>query len=138
MLEKNLHTLLIEKLVPGGYGLGRLDEGIVVLVRNVLPGEKVVVREVSRKKDYITAILREVLSPSPDRIEPPCPIYGLCGGCDLQHAGSDAQIRLKKAILTDSLQQDVTEGFGVPVQAHCLALHQHGHEVVRAIYDGLF
>jgi 23S rRNA (uracil1939-C5)-methyltransferase len=105
MPEKNLHTLLIEKLVPGGYGLGRLDEGIVVLVRYVLPGEKVVVREVTRKKDYISAILREVLSPSPDRIEPPCPIYGLCGGCDLQHAGPDAQIRLKKAILTESLHR---------------------------------
>jgi 23S rRNA (uracil1939-C5)-methyltransferase len=105
MPEKDLHTLLIEKLVPGGFGLGRLDDGIVVLVRYVLPGEKVIVREVARKKDYISATLMEVLSPSPDRIEPPCPIYGRCGGCDLQHAGPDAQIRLKKAILTDSLQR---------------------------------
>ena len=105
MPEKKLHTLLIEKLVPGGLGLGRLDEGIVVLVRNVLPGEKVLVCETGRKKDYISAILKNVLSPSSNRIEPPCPIYGRCGGCDLQHADPETQIRLKKAILTDSLQR---------------------------------
>ena len=68
MSKKDLHTLLIEKLVPGGLGLGRLEEGIVVLVRYVLPGEKVLVREVDRKKDYISATLKKVLSPSPDRI----------------------------------------------------------------------
>ena len=53
MAEKDLHKIFIEKLVPGGFGLGRLDNGIVVLVRHVLPGEKVLVRAVSRKKDYI-------------------------------------------------------------------------------------
>jgi 23S rRNA (uracil1939-C5)-methyltransferase len=115
MPEKNLHPLLIEKLVPGGYGLGRLDEGIVVLVCYVLPGEKVVVRKVARKKNYISAILREVLSHSPDRIEPLCPIYGLCGGCDLQHAGPDAQIRLKKALLTDSLHRTARNLFSDPL-----------------------
>ena len=111
MLKKNLHTLFIEKLVPGGFGLGRLDDGIVVLVRYVLPGEKVRVREVVRKKDYISAELIEVLIPSEGRIEPPCPIYGRCGGCDLQHAGPDTQIRLKKALLADSLQRAVGDIF---------------------------
>jgi len=105
MAGKNLHTIHIEKLVPGGFGLGRLKEGIVVLVRYVLPGEKVLVREVGRKKDYISAVLMEVLSPSSERIAPPCPVYGACGGCDLQHADPETQIRLKKAILTDSLQR---------------------------------
>jgi 23S rRNA (uracil1939-C5)-methyltransferase len=115
MPPKELHTLLIEKLVPGGLGLGRLDAGIVVLVRYVLPGEKVVVREADRKKDYISATLEEVLSPSPDRIKPPCPIYGRCGGCDLQHAGPAAQIRLKKAILVDSLQRAAGDIFADPI-----------------------
>jgi len=104
-LKKNLHTLLIEKLVPGGFGLGRLKEGIIVLVRYVLPGEKVLVREANRKKNYISAVLKQVLSPSPDRITSPCPIYGLCGGCDLQHARPEAQILLKKEILAESLQR---------------------------------
>ena len=114
MPGKNLHTLRIEKLVPGGLGLGRLADGIIVLVRYVLPGEEVLVQETGRKKDYISAILKQVLSPSPDRIETPCPIYGLCGGCDLQHAGPEAQIHLKKAILTDNLQRAAGNIFSSP------------------------
>jgi len=105
MPGKDIHTLIIEKLVPGGFGLGRLDDGIVVLVGHVLPGEKVLVREVKRKKDFIAAALVEIVTPSPDRIAPPCPVYGRCGGCDLQHAEPEAQLRLKKAILADSLQR---------------------------------
>ena len=62
MGSKNLHTVLIEKLIPGGLGLGRLTDGMVVLVRYVLPGEKVVVREVNRKKDFISAALQKVLT----------------------------------------------------------------------------
>lgn len=96
---------MIEKLVPGGFGLGRTAAGIVVLVRHVLPGEKVLVNEVGRKKDYIAGVPAEVLSASDDRVVPPCPFYVRCGGCDLQHAGPGAQIRLKKAILAESLQR---------------------------------
>ena len=106
MPKKDLRTVVIEKLVPGGLGLGRLKEGIVVMVRYVLPGEKVLVNEEDRKKDYISATLRDILSPSPDRIVPPCPYFGRCGGCDLQHAGPEAQMRLKKAILADNLQRN--------------------------------
>ncbi len=105
MADKNLHTLVIDKLVPGGLGLGRLPQGMVVLVQHVLPGEEVIVREVSRKKDYVTATLEKIITPSPDRIEPPCPVYGRCGGCDLQHAAPAAQLLQKKAILADSLQR---------------------------------
>lgn len=103
MSTRKLFTLDIEKLVSGGFGLGHLDEGIVVLVRHVLPGEKVLVREAKRKKDFITATLVEILTPSPERIPPPCPVYGRCGGCDLQHAEPKAQLRLKQAILADNL-----------------------------------
>jgi len=114
MNSTNLHTVLIEKLIPGGLGLGRLDNGMVVLVRYVLPGEKVLVREVKRKKDYISATLKEVLVPSPDRINPPCPLYGRCGGCDLQHATYNTQILLKKEILTESLQRAAGDIFSDP------------------------
>ena len=114
MGSKNLHTVLIEKLIPGGLGLGRLAEGMVVLVRYVLPGERVVVREVNRKKDFISATLQEISTPSPDRINPPCPLYGRCGGCDLQHATYNTQILLKKEILTESLQRAAGDIFSDP------------------------
>ncbi|MBE9520673.1 MAG: class I SAM-dependent RNA methyltransferase [Proteobacteria bacterium] len=96
---------MIEKLVPGGLGLGRLPEGIVVMVRYVLPGEQVLVRESHRKKQFIFGELAEILAPSPDRIDPPCPLFSRCGGCDLQHTGYDIQLRLKKEMLMDSLQR---------------------------------
>lgn len=114
MGSKNLHTVLIEKLIPGGLGLGRLAEGKVVLVRYVLPGERVLVREVNRKKDFISATLQEILTPSPDRINPPCPLYGRCGGCDLQHTMYNTQIFLKKEILTESLQRAAGDIFSDP------------------------
>ena len=114
MGSKTLHTVLIEKLVPGGLGLGRLAGGMVVLVRYVLPGERVVVRERKRKKDFISATLHEILTPSPDRINPPCPLYGHCGGCDLQHATYNAQILLKKEILAESLQRAAGDIFSDP------------------------
>lgn len=114
MPSKKLHTVLIEKLVPGGLGLGRLTAGMVVLVPSVLPGERVVVREVVRKKDFVSAALQEILTPSPDRIKPPCPFYGRCGGCDLQHASYKAQILLKKEILTESLQRAAGDIFSDP------------------------
>lgn len=119
MAKKKLHTLRIDKLVQGGLGLGRLANGIVVLVRYVLPDEEVLVCETEHKKDYIYAALDKVLLPSPDRIDPPCPVYGRCGGCDLQHAGPAAQLRLKKIMLADILQRSVPtifHGRSLPIE----------------------
>jgi 23S rRNA (uracil1939-C5)-methyltransferase len=101
--DKKLHTVIIEKLITGGFGLGRLRNGIVVLVRYVLPKERVAVYEVKRKKDYIVGTLKEILSPAPERIAAPCPVYTKCGGCDLQHADPAAQPTLQRDILADSL-----------------------------------
>jgi len=114
MGSKNLHTVLIEKLVPGGLGLARLAGGMVVLVRYVLPGERVVIREKRRRKDFISATLHEVLTPSPDRVTPPCSLYSRCGGCDLQHAPYTAQLLLKKEILAESLQRAAGDIFPDP------------------------
>jgi len=111
MTPKNLHTLIIEKLIPGGLSLGRHANGMVVLLRGGLPGEQVLVRETHRKKDYIQGVLEEVLSASEDRIMPPCPIYGRCGGCDLQHTTLEAQLRLKKGILAESLERAASHIF---------------------------
>jgi 23S rRNA (uracil1939-C5)-methyltransferase len=105
MSQKLLHTVLIEKLIPGGFGLGRLEEGIVVMVRYVLPGEKVLVQESKCKKQFIHGELAEILESSPDRIEPPCPLFSRCGGCDLQHTHYDNQLRLKTAMLIESLSR---------------------------------
>lgn len=130
MNSGNLHTVLIEKLVPGGLGLARLTGGMVVLVRYVLPGERVVVRERKRQKDFISATLHEILSPSPNRINPPCPFYGHCGGCDLQHAAYNAQILLKKEILSESIQRvtgDILSDPGISIQSALASPKEFGY-----------
>jgi 23S rRNA (uracil1939-C5)-methyltransferase len=103
--------LTIEKLVPGGDGMAR-HEGKVIFVPMALPGETVRVRITESNKDFARAALREILSPSPDRVEPPCPVFGRCGGCDWQHMSYPAQLRQKVAMVEDALRR--TGGLAFP------------------------
>ncbi|HKP94621.1 MAG TPA: class I SAM-dependent RNA methyltransferase [Fibrobacteria bacterium] len=103
--------LTIEKLVPGGDGLAR-HEGKVYFVPMTLPGETARVRIVDSKKDFARAEIVELLVPSPDRVEPECPVFGRCGGCDWQHIAYAAQLRRKVAMVEDALRR--TGGFAFP------------------------
>src|SRR2546430_4844857 len=92
----------IDKLVHGGKGLAH-DGAMALFVEGVLPGESVRVRLERVKKGYAEGRLLEVVTPSPDRTTAPCPVYGRCGGCQLQHASAGAQLELKRAMLTETL-----------------------------------
>lgn len=83
--------LSIEKLVQGGEGLARLDDGRVCFVRGGLPGERCRVELTAGKKDFARGRVVEVLEKSADRVQPRCPLYGKCGGCSLQHLDSAKQ-----------------------------------------------
>jgi len=96
-------TLKIDKLVMGGLGLGRLEDGLVVLVPHVLPGETVRVHPLKKKKNYLHARLGDVLDPSPDRVSPPCRYFGRCGGCDFQHINNELQEKVKNNILFEHM-----------------------------------
>ena len=97
--------LIIEKLVHGGLGLGRLPGGMVVLVENALPGEEVRLQIVEENKGYVLAHAETILAASPFRTEAPCPHYALCGGCNLQHASYLAQLVWKRDIVIDSFKR---------------------------------
>jgi 23S rRNA (uracil1939-C5)-methyltransferase len=96
--------LAVEKLVPGGEGLAR-HQGKVIFVPGALPGEQVRARLVESRKDYARAEVEAVLRPSPDRISPPCPLAGRCGGCDWQHLSHEAQLRHKVSLVADALRR---------------------------------
>ncbi len=96
--------LTVEKLVYGGEGLSRVD-GAVVFTPFVLPGEVVRVSPPASKKHAQRADLLEVLRPSQDRVEAPCPIFGECGGCHYQHIDYPAQLRVKRGILAETLRR---------------------------------
>ena len=91
----------IEDLTNLGLGIGRytLEDGRqwVVMVPLVLPGEKVKVRIFRNHSSYSEADLVSVIFSSPDRIKPPCEYFAICGGCQYQHMGIDAQRQWKKS-----------------------------------------
>ena len=96
--------LVVDRLVAGGAGLAQLD-GLKVFVPFAAPQEKVKARLVTRKRDYAVARIEEILEPSPLRVKPPCPFYGECGGCQLQHLSYEGQLVVKKLIVNDALQR---------------------------------
>ncbi len=87
-----MYELSIEKLVQGGEGLARLNDGRVCFVRGGLPGERCRVELTTGKKDFARGRVVEVLEKSADRVQPRCPLYGKCGGCSLQHLDSAKQV----------------------------------------------
>jgi 23S rRNA (uracil1939-C5)-methyltransferase len=97
-------TLQLTTITHGDAALGR-HEGRAVFVPYALPGETVRAEIVEDKGRYANARLVEVLEPSPDRVEPPCPYFGAdgCGGCQWQHADYQAQLRFKAEIVADQL-----------------------------------
>lgn len=93
----------IDKVVAGGDGLARMDDGRVVFVPAVLPGELVAVELVDTKSDFARAVLLAVDEPSPKRRVPPCEhVAEGCGGCDWQHVEHRVQGQLKLAIVEES------------------------------------
>ncbi len=97
-------TLSIEKLIYGGDGLSHTADS-TVFVPYVLPGEKVSASVRTRKKKLVHAKLVEVTQPSPARIAPKCPHFGVCGGCHYQHMESTQQVQFKKDILRETLSR---------------------------------
>ncbi len=95
-------TLTIEKLVHGGAGLARMN-GKTCFVEGVLPGETVLARIDENRNQYLKATLLDILEASPERTVPPCPLAGLCGGCQWQHIGYPQQLDYKAATLKDCL-----------------------------------
>ena len=99
--------LTIELERPGhqGEAVGRRDDGKTVLAAYGIAGERVVVEVREEHPTHIVAEVVEVLRPSPERVEPRCPHFGVCGGCQLQHISYAEQGRIKQSVLTDQIRQ---------------------------------
>lgn len=78
---------------------------MVVFCFGPLPGERALVRIVEVKQRYAVAILRELIATSPDRAEPFCPVFGSCGGCQVQHLAYPAQLEWKRRVVRDALER---------------------------------
>ena len=94
----------IEKLVYGGDGLSRVD-GQVILTPLVLPAEQVTVETSKIKNGLLRGSVTNIEQASPHRIEPRCPYFGSCGGCQYQHSDYAFQVEQKRSILLENLQR---------------------------------
>ena len=87
----------------GGAALGKLADGRIVFAKGVLPGERARIRYEDRETRFISAEVIRLISRSPMRIEPRCPLYGKCAVCCLQNLEYPDQLHAKREILIDHL-----------------------------------
>jgi len=94
--------LRINKMAYGGQGVARVD-GLVIFVRGGIPGDTVTARVFRKRKGYAEAEITELVVPSPDRIDAPCPYNGYCGGCQWQHVVYERQLEYKMENIRESM-----------------------------------
>ncbi len=95
--------LTIDTLTNLGLGLGRINHW-VVMVPFTLPGERVKVRIYKNHKNYSQGDVLEILEASPHRVEPRCPLFGTCGGCQYQHLAYEEQLKHKQKQVEELFQ----------------------------------
>ena len=122
----------IEKVVFGGKGLTR-DLEKVAFVPMTLPGERVLVHVTKEHPDYIEAEAVSIEEPSPDRIAPACPYFGICGGCQMSHANYEKQVAMKKDILEETLRRN--DVLFPALQIHTGEAFEYRHRA-QLKYDG--
>jgi len=103
----------------GGWCVARPEDGPVVFIRHALPGETVMARITEVTSRLARAEAVDIVTSSPDRVEPPCPHArpGGCGGCDWQHATLPAQRALKAAVIRQQLRRLAGLDYEVTVEA---------------------
>lgn len=122
MWKKNDELVLeITDIGSRGEGIGHTD-GYALFVKDALAGDIVRVRIMKTKKNFAYAKLLEIIQPSPDRVEPPCPVARQCGGCQLQHCSYERQLTWKEQKIANCLRriggQDVVTAEEAGEQAH--------------------
>jgi len=94
----------VERILPGGMGLAHAA-GKTLFVSLAAPGDRVRVRIDREQGNVLFASIEEILTPAPVRIEPPCPYFGRCGGCDFQQLTYEAQLAAKAEMIRDCLHR---------------------------------
>lgn len=102
MRKGDIVELKIHNMAYGGRGVTRQD-GLVIFVKGGIPGDTVTARIFKKRKAYAEAEIDELVDPSPDRIEAPCPYSGYCGGCQWQHVVYERQLEYKREHIEESM-----------------------------------
>jgi 23S rRNA (uracil1939-C5)-methyltransferase len=94
----------VERILPGGMGLAHAG-GKTVFVSLAAPGDRLRVRVEREQGNVLFAAIEEIVTPSQVRVEPPCPYFGRCGGCDFQQLTYEAQLAAKAEMIRDCLHR---------------------------------
>lgn len=97
-------ALKIDEIAFGGAGIGRIDRK-VVFVPFTIDGERVDIRLIAERRSLNRAVLLKVLEPSIHRCHPPCPYFGVCGGCDYQHITYAHQLQIKQEQVEQAIRR---------------------------------
>ena len=104
MKKDDLIEVTIEDLSEEGTGIGKF-EGMTFFIKDAVIGDRVRAKIMKMKKNYGFARLMEVLTPSPDRVEPLCPVARQCGGCQIQAMSYEAQLAFKTRKVESNLKR---------------------------------
>lgn len=104
MKKDDLVVVSVEDMSSEGMGVGHVD-GLALFVKDTVIGDVAEVKIMKMKKNYGYARLVRLLTPSRDRIEPPCPVARQCGGCQIQAMSYEAQLRFKEKKVRENLQR---------------------------------
>lgn len=99
------HPLHIERLANGGDGVAHLPDGRATFVPFSAPGDVADIEITEEKPSFTRGVVRKLTDPSSARVDPPCPYFETCGGCQWQHLSRDTQLDAKTGFVLDSLSR---------------------------------
>ena len=103
MKEKETYKVDIESFDINGYGVCHIDSKIVFVI-GAVEGETAIIEIINVHKKYAFAKLQRILKESPKRVEPKCPYYKYCGGCDMMHISYEEECKIKEFRVTQTLR----------------------------------
>lgn len=125
--------IVAEKMVFGGSCLAKMN-GKNVFIPYAVPGETLEIEITKSFRDYDLAKITRIVAASAHRAEPFCPLYRICGGCNMQHISADYQRELRAQMLKDSFER---EGISVP-DIQIISGEEKGYRARIQLTDGGF
>lgn len=104
VIKNKDYEVMIDGMTHEAQGVGRID-GLAVFVDGVIKGEVLKIKIIKVAKNYAIGKLLEIITESPDRIEPFCRVYKRCGGCSLQHMTYEKQLEFKEDTVKNALER---------------------------------
>lgn len=118
----------IEKMSNLGFGIAKVD-GFVVFVENSCPQDVLKIKITKLNKNYANAKITEIITPSPHRVQPFCPMQKICGACQLQFIDYDYQLELKRQIVQDAMRTIAHLDIQIPLPIPSPQIKGYRHKI---------